>query len=177
MDSTARFRQALEEHRHQVYTLACYHLGSEEEAEDVTQEVFVRLWGNWREVGARPSCRPWLLRVARNLCLDHHRHRQRGHALFAQLEDPAVLEQAPEREPGPDQVLESAELRGQLEEAIRQLEDPFRAVVILREIEELSYTEIAEALEMSMDQVKVTLHRARKRLREMLMERVSVNDI
>ncbi len=175
MDSTARFRIALEQHRHQVYTLACYHLGSEEEAEDVTQEVFVRLWRNWEVVGTRPSCRPWLLHVARNLCLDHHRRRRRGRALFAEMEDPLVLDRAPERGPGPDEVLESAELRSELENAIRKLEDPFRSVVILREIEELSYAEIAEAVDLSVDQVKVTLYRARKRLREMLMERVSVD--
>jgi RNA polymerase sigma-70 factor (ECF subfamily) len=73
MDAIRRFKEAIEQHRDRVYTLAYYHLGHSQEAEDVTQEALVRLWEHSEEVGARESPRPWLIRVTRNLCVDRHR--------------------------------------------------------------------------------------------------------
>ncbi len=175
MDAIRRFRQAIEQHRDRVYTLAYYHLGNSQEAEDVTQEALVRLWEHWEEVGSRQSPRPWLIRVTRNLCIDRHRRARRNQETFTALDDPETLE-VQAADPGPAGAYEAVEIRARLESAIQQLEEPQRSVVILREIEELSYLEIAEALDLSIDQVKVTLHRARKKLRKELMERVPVDE-
>jgi RNA polymerase sigma-70 factor, ECF subfamily len=88
-----------------------------------------------------------------------------------------MLEDVQATEPGPAGTYETLETQARLERAIQHLEEPQRSVVILREIEELSYKEIAEALDLSIEQVKVTLHRARKKLREELMERVAGDEI
>ena len=173
MDAIRRFKEAIEQHRDRVYTLAYYHLGHSQEAEDVTQEVLVRLWEHWEEVGSRQSPRPWLIRVTRNLCIDRHRRTRRRQETFPALDDPEAMEEVETITPGPAGVYEARETQARLEGAIQKLGEPQRSVVILREIEELSYLEIAEALDLSIDQVKVTLHRARKKLREELMERVA----
>ncbi len=173
MDAIRGFRQAIEQHRDRIYTLAYYHLGHSQEAEDVTQEVLVRLWEHWEEVGSRQSPRPWLIRVTRNLCIDCHRRIRRSQEAFPALEDPEALEEVEANTPDPAGVYEAGETQTRLENAIQKLCEPQRSVVILREIEELSYQEIAEAIDLSIEQVKVTLHRARKKLREELMERVA----
>lgn len=173
MDAIRRFTEAIEQHRDRVYTLAYYHLGQRQEAEDVTQEALVRLWEHWDEVGNRESARPWLLRVTHNLCMDYHRRVRRGLNTLVPLEDPEALEDIRALDPGPSGAYEASENQARLECAIQRLEEPQRSIVILREIEELSYKEICEALDLSIDQVKVTLHRARKKLREDLMERVA----
>ncbi len=176
MDTIRRFKEAIEQHRDRVYTLAYYHLGHSQEAEDVTQEALVRLWEHWEEIGARESARPWLIRVTRNLCMDRHRWARRTQDALVSLDDPETAEEIQTDSPGPAGAYEAMETQARLESAIQQLEEPHRSVVILREIEELSYKEIAEVLDLSIDQVKVTLHRARKKLREELMERVAQNE-
>ena len=70
-----RFNAMVERCRHQVYTLAYYSLGSRDEAEDVTQEVLIRLWEHWQEI-ERSTAMAWIVRVTRNVCLDMHRKRQ-----------------------------------------------------------------------------------------------------
>lgn len=69
-----RFRKICERHRDRIFTFACYYLGNREDAEDVTQEVLLRLWENWRSI--EPEGLPaWITRVARNACLDALRRR------------------------------------------------------------------------------------------------------
>jgi RNA polymerase sigma-70 factor (ECF subfamily) len=176
MDREQEFRATLELYRNRVFTLAFYQLGGNEEAEDATQEVFVRLWRNWNEVSARDSPGPWLIRVTRNHCIDLLRKRNRRRGAILEGVDEETIEAAPSGDAGPRAALETERTRERLEAAIQELDEPFRSVVVLREIEEWSYNEIAEGLETSLDQVKVNLHRARKKLREKFLEREKVHD-
>jgi RNA polymerase sigma-70 factor (ECF subfamily) len=153
-------------HGRKVYTLAVYLLANREEAEDVTQEVLVRLWRRGRDV-VPEKIRPWLVRVTRNACIDALRRRKGGSQV--------VIDDAPgidlhEPAPGPERLAHSSQLGGKILRALETLSEPGRSVVILREIQGLSYQEIGEALEMPMSSVRVTLHRGRRRLREELKE-------
>ena len=160
------FDAAVATHGRKVYTLAVYLLANPEEAEDVTQEVLVRLWRRGRDV-APEKIGPWLVRVTRNACIDSIRRRKGGSQVA--VDDGAGLE-LQEPAPGPERLANASQLGGRILQALDALSEPGRSVVILREIQGLSYQEIGEALEMPMSSVRVTLHRGRRRLRKELKE-------
>jgi RNA polymerase sigma-70 factor (ECF subfamily) len=105
----------------------------------------------------------WLMKVTRNACLDRLRKRR-------------PTSEAPDYQLGPDHVQEPAEalaqdqLGGWLRSAIGNLKEPYRSLVVLRDVQQQSYRDVAQSLELSLDQVKVYLHRARRQLRENLQE-------
>lgn len=156
-----QYRQAVDQHRQRVYSFAAYSLRAAEDAEDITQEVFIKLWQHWQRID-HDKLGAWLLRVARNTVIDHGRK----HSSRRQLQDDfsEVEEQADATDVAGE--LDRGQLRRQLEAAVRGLDEPFRSIVILRDIQGLSYRDIEQCLEMSQSQVKVYLHRARRKLRE-----------
>jgi RNA polymerase sigma-70 factor (ECF subfamily) len=166
MATSTCFEQVMERHRHRVYTLACYSLGCPQDAEDVAQEVFVRLWRNWGTMEIE-RVEGWLIRVTTNACLDLRRKRatrKRAAGSYA----PHVLDASPSVAGDPGEAAASSELQARVAEAITRLKEPYRAILILREIEGLPYLDISDALEMPMPSVKVNLHRARAKLAELL---------
>ncbi len=160
------FNAAVAIHGRKVHTLAVYLLANREEAEDVTQEVLVRLWRRGHDV-VPEKIGAWLVRVTRNACIDAIRRRN-GVSQVA-IDDGAGIE-LHEPAPGPERLAHASQLGGRIVRALDALTEPGRSVVILREIQGLSYQEIGEALEMPMSSVRVTLHRGRRRLREELKE-------
>lgn len=154
-----RFRQWVEEYQDQAWTLARYMLKDPSEAEDICQESFVKLWHHQDSIDPE-KVRPWLMKVVRNGCLDRIRRRRPE----TELEGSAEADHAP----GPAQGLEQSEIGRTLKAAIEALREPYRSLVVLRDVQEHSYEEVAGTLELSMSQVKVYLHRARKELREQL---------
>jgi len=160
------FDAAVAIHGRKVYTLAVYLLANREEAEDVTQEVLIRLWRRGHEVLSE-KIGPWIVRVTRNACIDAIRRRKGGSRVA--IDDDAGIE-LHEPAPGPESLAHASQLGGRILQALDALSEPGRSVVILREIQGLSYQEIGEALEMPMSSVRVTLHRGRRRLREELKE-------
>ncbi len=161
------FDTAVRNHSRRVFTLAVYLLGDREEAEDVTQEVLIRLWRKGHEVDPE-RIGPWLTRVTRNAAIDIIRRRRMGvRALTDAVEASTDL---PEDSPGPESLAQSSQLGSRLLAALGEMSEPNRSVVILREIQGLSYREIGDALEMPLSTVRVSLHRGRRRLREELRE-------
>ena len=161
---SARFRNWVDQHQDQVWTLARYLLKDPAEAEDVAQETFEKLWHHQDNVDPE-RVRAWLMRVTRNACLDRIRRRRPETPVD---EERDVVSDAPVRDPSGD--AERAELGRWLRQAIVGLREPYRSLVVLRDIHQHSYEEVAGALELSLAQVKVYLHRARKQLREQLAE-------
>lgn len=170
MDRERAFRDILEQYRHRVYSFSYYQLGGREEAEDATQEVFIRLWENWTEAAPLNSPGAWLIRVARNHCYDLLRKKKHQREAIVEGVEDEALSVAWTDESHPRAVMEEAQRRHQLESAVRSLEEPHRSYVILRDIEGWSYAEIAESMEISLDQVKVNIYRARKKLRDKFQE-------
>lgn len=156
----------VEKCRHRVYSFAYYSLGSRDEAEDVTQEVLIRMWEHWSNLD-RKSIMAWILRVTRNVCLDLHRKRQTRTALMAE-HGRDCLGNTGCGEGNPDLDLERKDFRRQVEVALRRVDEPYRTIVILREIQDYSYAEISKAMEMPLNTIKVYLHRGRRMLRQQL---------
>ena len=178
------FERLLEEHKDAVYGLSVYLLGKQEDAEDVTQETFLRLYRAGEEI-EESMARWWLLRVARNLCLDQLRRQKvrdrsqpgipeelgRGR-VGIEIEDGDRRERQLEVSDlgtGALHMEQQIELQ-KLVRAMETLNEPYRSVIVMRELNDLPYNEIASALDMTLSAVKVTLHRARKKLRELFPE-------
>ena len=150
----------LRQHADLVYRVALRVTGTTDDAADAAQEALVKVW---KGIGAVPADRQraWCARVARNAALDLlRRHRVRPAAgLSEPVSDPASGAS------WPDEHAEAGDLRAELERAVRTLDEPFRSILVLREIEGLSYAEIVDALDLPLSTVKVYLHRARRRVR------------
>jgi len=157
------FRDLAEEYAGPVFTYVRYSLRHQEDAEDITQEVLVRLWKHHAHI--EPSrVRAWVMQVARNLVIDSARRRRARPAVFDAV---PVADALAAPAPGtPETETERRELRELLEEAIAELTEPQRSIVVMREIQGLSYEEIAGGLNMPLGTIKVYLHRARRKLRE-----------
>lgn len=164
----AFFDAAVARHSRRVFTLAVYLLGDRGEAEDVTQDVLIRLWRKGHDV-APDRIGSWLVKVTRNACVDAIRRRGSGIRGVTEL-SAETLPEVPSKIPSPESLAKSSQLGGRILAALESLSEPHRSVVILREVQGLSYQEIGEALEMPMSSVRVTLHRGRRRLREELEE-------
>jgi RNA polymerase sigma-70 factor (ECF subfamily) len=159
------FQRLAREHGGRIYTFALHALRSREDAEDVTQEVLVRLWRHQENVDpARLSA--WVMRVTRNLVIDTSRRRRMRASVFADGSDVETVAGAVAGDPACSDGAERGELRTLLEAAVAALDEPYRSIVILRDVQDRSYNEIAEAMEMPLGTIKVYLHRARRRLRE-----------
>jgi RNA polymerase sigma-70 factor (ECF subfamily) len=156
-------------HQRRVFTFASYLLGSRAEAEDVTQEVLIRFWRHRARVETAHEG-AWLLRVTRNACIDRVRAGRSRMRLVACGCDPAVMESVASEGPGPEARVWGGELCDLLARALARLPEPQRSAVILREVQGLSYQEIADVLEQPLTTVRVALHRGRRRLREELRE-------
>ena len=164
MDRQA-FEEAVRAHKDRVHAYAVMMLRDVEEARDVAQEALIRLWEHWPRIEA-DGRRLWLTRIAHNLCIDRIRRRKvRGET---DLENVIPLHRDPA--PGPGQIAWAGQVGQALATALSGLSDTDRAVVVLREMQGLSYEEIAVTLGLPMGTLKAKLHRARERLRERLVE-------
>jgi RNA polymerase sigma-70 factor (ECF subfamily) len=156
-----KFNQWVGEYQDQAWTLARYLLKDPAEAEDACQEAFVKLWKNQDSIDP-DKVRPWLMKVTRNGCLDRLRRRHPTEELQEWHEPGTVA--------GPMQGTHQSELGSWLKNTINSLKEPYRSLVVLRDVHQHSYEEVAAVLELNMPQVKTYLHRARKQLREQLAE-------
>jgi RNA polymerase sigma-70 factor (ECF subfamily) len=171
------FRVLVERYQERAYRLALRVLRDEEAARDVVQEGFLKVYRSLDRFEGRSSFYTWLYRVVMNLCLDaKRRDRSSRHSEWdetAQMEvDPGGADAvaAPARErASPAGELEQSELRSVVAQAIEQLPDDARQTLVLREIEGLSYAEIAECLGVPKGTVMSRLHNARKKVKEILL--------
>jgi len=156
-----------EEYRDRIYTFALYSLRRPEEAEDVTQDVLVKLWQHADRVDVE-NMSAWVMRVTRNAVIDAIRRRRSRAAVIADEADYDLASNYVAAEGSTDTEVESREFRDAVETALAGIEDPYRSIVVMREIQQLKYSEISEALEIPLNTVKVYLHRGRRMLREAL---------
>lgn len=163
----SHFEEQVRQYQDRVFGFAQYFMKNREAAQDVTQDVLIRFWEHHEDVDDDRAL-GWLLRVTRNACIDALRKRKtRRNAVTVDTEG---LDRATSTRTAPDAEAEAADFRDHLEEALDHVDEPYRSVIILREIQNLKYREISEALEMPMNTVKVYVHRGRKKLRKQLAE-------
>lgn len=160
------FAQLVGRYQKMVYNLALGKTGSHHDAEEVTQTAFLKAWQGIRSFQGKAAFSSWLYRLTANAAIDLLRQR-RGPALS--LDDPGLPPLAG-RDPGPEEVSLAAERRRLLWQAIDSLPEAQRTPLVLREMEGLSYREIARALELEEGTVKSRLARARLLLRQLLAE-------
>lgn len=154
-----RYSLVVANHHRRVYRFACALLKDEMEAEDMTQEAFLRYWQQGRDV-RQPKV--WLLRVVRNACLDRLRKLGR----FVDLDPETLGDRLDERDPA--WHYGHKELADELSRLIGTLPEPQRSLVVLFDMHGLNGDECARVLGINRNQVKVYLHRARRRLRNQL---------
>jgi len=164
-----KFKIYVSQYKDLIYSQAYYFTKSAEDAQDITQDVLIKLWHHLDDVPRR-SAKNWLLKVTKNLCIDYSRRKRElvVSAIVVNSEgDEFQLEQ---QDCGldPEQETINLDSKDRILNAIHQLPDKVRNVVIMREIQDLKYDDIATALEMPINSVKVYLHRGRKLLFEHL---------
>jgi RNA polymerase sigma-70 factor (ECF subfamily) len=158
------FSELVLRHQQMVYSVARGMLGDPHGAEDLAQEAFLHAYQalpGYRAEGKFPA---WLRTIVTRLCLNHRRDRRREVAWDHLEEHPASLTDGPER------WLEEWERRGEVRRAVDSLPPDYRAVIVLRYLEDLSYHEIAQHLGVPVSTIETRLHRAKKQLRLLLQE-------
>ena len=167
------FEDTAQRYQRRVYSFARYLLSSREEAEDVTQEVLLRLWRH-REGVDEERLGSWLLRVTRNACYDLLRQAPERGRRGPERRPSTTRRRQRWRAPSPDPQAqaEAADFRRRLLAALADLGEPYKSIVILREVQGLPHREIGEALGIPEATVRVHLHRGRRKLRERLKEDV-----
>jgi RNA polymerase sigma factor (sigma-70 family) len=169
MQSAARFEQAVLPHMDAAYNLARWLVRNPQDAEDILQESYLRAYKFWASFQGGDS-RAWLLKIVRNTSctfLEKNRPAAQSEEFDEQIhsEAPAVSPTAPDAEAFMIRTVESRMLR----EALEELPLNFREILVLRELEELSYKQISEMLEVPIGTVMSSLARGRERLREILL--------
>ena len=148
-----------------VYTLALRLTGSPDDAADVVQESYIRAFKGLRRFRGDAKFSTWMYRITANCSSSHlsgrnrHRHEPLDHELV-------VVDPAPDVDP--ELTAQARDTRNQIEAAVRSLPARLRAVVVLRDVYELSHNEIADELDISESAAKVRLHRARRKLAALL---------
>jgi RNA polymerase sigma-70 factor (ECF subfamily) len=149
-----------------------YHLAPDwSDRADLAQEVWIRVYRNIRRLNEPAKFKGWLSRIATNLFYDELRRRKRNKSTLSldaplNLEDGSIDWDVPTDDPGPVEAIMTFEFYDQLHRAIAELPPAFRTTIVLREIQGLSYEEIAEITEVSLGTVKSRIARARQRLQE-----------
>jgi RNA polymerase sigma-70 factor (ECF subfamily) len=172
------FARLVDEHKRSVYGLCLRLLADPEEAKDASQEAFARAYAALATYEPGQPFAPWVLRIARNHCLDQLRRRlpqRRRVELDAEPEEegPDHRELADPAAAPADESLERAETHRRLERAISALPPNYREAIQLFHGDQMSYKEIASAMEVPIGTVMTWLHRARAKLREALGEEVA----
>jgi RNA polymerase sigma-70 factor, ECF subfamily len=150
-----------------VFKIAYRFVARVDEAEDLTQEIFVRLFKALGSYDRRASFETWLTRISRNLCIDHYRRRRREDERFTDEIDPDAIP-LDELVSRPDAMLEQNDQVSIVRRALAKLPATYRKPVALRDIHELSYEEIADRLQLPEGTVKSRINRGRRELARQL---------
>ncbi len=184
-DAKASFEAAVEKYHARIFQLVYRYLGNYDEADDVAQETFIRAYRAWDDFRGDAQVYTWLYRIALNLCHNQkkkltRRHQAEGPSLDMPLdataEDEGQTREVPDNSAVPWNTLERKELNQQLFDAVQGLPENYRVVIVLRDIEGLSYEEIAQVTSSSLEAIKSRLFRARNLLRTRLTSYIMMSD-
>ena len=150
----------VDRHRRKVFNLAYKFVGRHDEAEDLTQDIFVKIFKALHTFDRRANFQTWLISVSRNLCIDHYRSVRKERATMARDVDASELTPA-SKERSPYSQLEHSDLKEIIRRAMAELPDALRVAVTLRDLQEFSYQEIADQLHLPEGTVKSRINRGR----------------
>jgi RNA polymerase sigma-70 factor (ECF subfamily) len=157
------FGALVRKYQDRVYNLCRYMLQDPQNAQDAAQDVFLKAYRALKDFRPEASLYTWLYRIAVTTCRDYRRKARRE--VFRST---PLTEDLPSNEPFPEQIYESGEIAEAIQGALQKLPEKLRAAIVLREIEGLSYGEIAEVLHIAAGTVKSRIARARGQLQHLL---------
>ena len=150
-----------------VFNVAYKFVGKHDEAEDLTQDIFLKIFRALNTFDRRANFQTWIISISRNLCIDHYRSVRKERQTIARDVDAGDL-QPVSAERGPYAAAEHQDLRAMLRQALHTLPATLRTAVVLRDLQELSYQEIADQLKLPEGTVKSRINRGRLELARQL---------
>jgi RNA polymerase sigma-70 factor (ECF subfamily) len=179
----AAFENIVLLHQDRLYNTLLGWVGDAGTAADLTQECLIRVWQTLAEFDDRAKLSTWLYRVAKNAATDHHRRRtaqkRGGQSGASSLDAEGALDPSADARiasrggSGPVEALESNETQARIRREIASLDPEYREVVVLRELEGLSYEDIADVLGVNVGTVRSRLFRGREKLKEALKDLIA----
>jgi RNA polymerase sigma-70 factor (ECF subfamily) len=168
---TSPFEALVQKYQDRIYNLCRYMLNNQDDAKDAAQDTFVKAFQNLKNFTPTSSLYTWLYRIAVNTCLDHKR-KFSLHSLFFASDNVDHIACFPSHYPSPETEYAAKQSMQALRKALNCLSKKLRVVIVFKELEGLSYEEIAEVLDVSVGTVKSRISRARKEL-EKNMEKLT----
>lgn len=165
---TSAFGEIVLKYQDRVYNLCRHMLGNAHDAEDAAQDAFLKAYQALPKFRPDASLYTWLYRIATNTCIDYRRKPVFESLFRSSASGEELVHDRASDEPSPERLYQSRQLDQALREGLGKLSPKLRAIIILKEIEELSYEEIAETLDISMGTVKSRIARAREELQKSL---------
>jgi RNA polymerase sigma-70 factor, ECF subfamily len=159
----AAWETIVRQHWRKVFNVAYKFVGKHDEAEDLAQDIFLKIFKALDTFDRRANFQTWIISIARNLCIDHYRSVRKERETIAREVDAGELTPV-SAEIGPEGALERSDLRALLQRALERLPVALRTAVVLRDLQELSYQEIADQLNLPEGTVKSRINRGRLEL-------------
>jgi len=164
-DSSA-FEEIILKYQDKIFNLCRHMLGNPDDAQDAAQDVFLKAYQALSKFQPEASLYTWLYRIATNTCIDYRR-KPVFESLFGHTEEgEKLIHDRPSDSPSPEKLVQSKQIDTALQKGLGKLSPKLRAIIVLKEIEDLSYEEIAETLDISMGTVKSRIARAREELQK-----------
>lgn len=173
------FAQLMRDNETRIYNLTLRMTGNPEDAMDLAQEAFLNAWRGLKFFKGDSAFSTWVYRLASNACIDHLRRKKRRQDISAPMpvdEEDNSQPDIPDDRFLPERELERQELRQAVADGLSRLSDEHRQVLVMREINGLSYQEIADVLALEAGTVKSRIARARNSLRKILLESGNFSD-
>jgi RNA polymerase sigma-70 factor, ECF subfamily len=170
--SEKAYRELLGRYQRPVFSLVYRMVRDREQAEDIAQETFVKVFNHLGSYNPKYKFSSWIFKIASNLAIDHLRKKEpetisldgsRNAVTDEQMEATRIT--VASRDENPEEFLEARELGAEIEQAIGQLRAEYRTAILLRHVEGRPYEEIAEIMDVPLGTVKTYIHRARTELR------------
>ncbi|HHY83882.1 MAG TPA: sigma-70 family RNA polymerase sigma factor, partial [Clostridiales bacterium] len=166
------FEKLVENYQKKAFNIAYRMMGDYDDANDMTQEAFIRVYKSIKNFKEQSSFSTWIYRIITNVCLDELRKRKNASVVSidedVKLDDSDVKRQIESDGPTPEETAERNELKRLVGDAIKDLSDEHRAVIVLRDLRGFSYEEIAGILKCPEGTVKSRISRARQALKDIL---------
>jgi RNA polymerase sigma-70 factor, ECF subfamily len=159
----AAWEEIVRRHRRKVFNVAYKFVGRHDQAEDLTQDIFLKVFKSLGTFDRRANFQTWLISVSRNLCIDHYRSVRKEREAIDRDVDASTLSPAAEG-PSPTAGLEHQDRVSLLRRALAELPETLRTAVVMRDLQERSYQEIADALKLPEGTVKSRINRGRTEL-------------
>ena len=162
---TRAFSEIVDRYRDSVFGMALRFTGNHGDAQDISQEIFIRVYENLNRYNGKSKFSTWLYRISYNLCIDWTRKHRKDRLVTGITDDDPEI---PDSRAGPEDTFFETQRRRELRRAISSLKDKYRDILILFYYQGFSYEVISGILEMPVKTVETQLYRARKQLRKRL---------